>query len=96
VGRYALVFPALILNYTGQAAYLLHKPDDVVLPFWRSTPHAMCAFSPSLRFRFSGLLPAPQVMMRVFRARSSSTVAPRAARHACCVPANSTSPGSKP
>jgi KUP system potassium uptake protein len=34
----ALVFPALLLNYFGQAAYVLHEPEAIKNPFYRMVP----------------------------------------------------------
>ena len=41
INWYCLVFPALILNYFGQGAYLLHHPDGVENLFYRLTPSAL-------------------------------------------------------
>ena len=38
IGWYTLVFPALTLNYLGQAAYLLHHPGEVENLFYRLAP----------------------------------------------------------
>ncbi len=35
---FAFVFPALLLNYFGQGAFLLHTPDGVDEPFFRMAP----------------------------------------------------------
>lgn len=36
-----IVFPALLLAYTGQAAYIMKNKGHVVDAFYRSIPHAM-------------------------------------------------------
>src|SRR5205814_1010843 len=34
----ALVFPALLVNYYGQAAYVLYDPEAIANPFYRMVP----------------------------------------------------------
>ncbi|KAG6556338.1 hypothetical protein Mapa_002281 [Marchantia paleacea] len=36
-----LVFPCLLLSYLGQAAYLMHHPEDVKDTFYKSLPHPL-------------------------------------------------------
>jgi KUP system potassium uptake protein len=36
-----LVLPALVLNYLGQGALVLHRPEDAVEPFYRMVPDAV-------------------------------------------------------
>ncbi len=38
IAWFALVFPALLLNYFGQGALLLERPEDVENPFFRMAP----------------------------------------------------------
>jgi len=38
---FCLVYPALILGYLGQAAFLISHPDLVTTAFWASVPHSI-------------------------------------------------------
>src|SRR5205823_15083405 len=38
VSWYSIVFPALVLNYFGQAALLVHDPRAIESPFYRLAP----------------------------------------------------------
>jgi KUP system potassium uptake protein len=38
IGWYSIVFPALVLNYFGQAALLVHDPGAIESPFYRLAP----------------------------------------------------------
>ena len=40
-GWFLVVFPALVLNYLGQGALLLHHPDAIQMPFFRLAPDAV-------------------------------------------------------
>jgi KUP system potassium uptake protein len=40
LGWFAIVFPALLLNYLGQGALILNDPDTVASPFFRLIPEA--------------------------------------------------------
>jgi KUP system potassium uptake protein len=41
VGWYAMVLPALVLNYWGQGAFLLSNPDDIESVFFRMVPDSL-------------------------------------------------------
>jgi KUP system potassium uptake protein len=41
VGWYAMVLPALVLNYWGQGAFLLNNPDDIESVFFRMVPDSL-------------------------------------------------------
>jgi KUP system potassium uptake protein len=38
IGWLAIVFPALLINYFGQAAFILHDPEAIKNPFYRMVP----------------------------------------------------------
>ncbi len=38
---YCLVLPCLVLNYFGQAALLIRRPEDIVNPFFNMAPHVL-------------------------------------------------------
>lgn len=38
IGWLAIVFPALVINYFGQAAFILHDPEAIKNPFYRMVP----------------------------------------------------------
>ena len=41
VGWYAMVLPALVLNYWGQGAFLLNNPEDIESVFFRMVPDSL-------------------------------------------------------
>ena len=60
---FAIVFPALLLNYFGQGALLLHHPEHVASPFYGLVPASPWALYPAVAIATAAAVVASQAMI---------------------------------